>query len=151
GQQEEGNKAERDRWKKYAATTAANFTIHWISQAWPTAPRRTRQSSASTPSEETNDDDSPAAGDTVNAVDAVGLSGPQSGIRADKKDASNSLLATAADLARVAPDFLRMVLAAAAGQMERSGHASSSGLDAELEAIKGFIDRHQNEAAEARL
>lgn len=33
-----GNKAERDKWKKYAATTAANFTIHWISQAWPLAP-----------------------------------------------------------------------------------------------------------------
>jgi adenosylhomocysteine nucleosidase len=46
----EGNKAERDRWKKYAATTAANFTIHWISQAWLLAPRPTKRSGSSAPS-----------------------------------------------------------------------------------------------------
>ena len=51
-QHEEGNKAERDRWKKYAATTAANFTIHWISHGWPTPPRRTTRSPASKPSDD---------------------------------------------------------------------------------------------------
>ena len=57
----EGNKAERDKWKKYAATTAANFTIHWISQAWPLAPRPTRRSGSSAPSEDVDEDYPPSA------------------------------------------------------------------------------------------
>jgi nucleoside phosphorylase len=54
----EGNKAERDKWKRYAATTAANFTVHWIARAWPLAPRRTTRSD-STAAPEGEDDDDP--------------------------------------------------------------------------------------------
>lgn len=56
----EGYKAERDKWKRYAATTAANFTVHWISRAWPLAPRSNKGSGSTPPSEEGEDDDSAA-------------------------------------------------------------------------------------------
>jgi len=34
-QSPDGNKAERDLWKNYAAATAAEFTIYWIVRGWP--------------------------------------------------------------------------------------------------------------------
>jgi nucleoside phosphorylase len=34
----EGNKAERDQWKKYAAAAAARFTVHWMLTSWPILP-----------------------------------------------------------------------------------------------------------------
>jgi nucleoside phosphorylase len=43
----DGNKAERDLWKRYAATTAAEFTIHWIVRGWPLPPARTRRAPTS--------------------------------------------------------------------------------------------------------
>lgn len=57
----EGNKAERDKWKRYAATTAANFTVHWISRAWPLAPTPTRRSGSTAPPEDVDGDDPPGA------------------------------------------------------------------------------------------
>jgi nucleoside phosphorylase/tetratricopeptide (TPR) repeat protein/transcription elongation GreA/GreB family factor len=146
----EGNKLERDKWKKSAATTAANFTVHWISQAWPIAPRPTRR--APSDSEDADDDDPPGGKRPSSApvIDAHLPPGPPSTIKAALSDSLGSLPVTA-DLARVTPDLLRLLLAAAVGQMERAGHAGPSSLDTELEAIKGAIDRHQIEVAEARL
>jgi nucleoside phosphorylase/tetratricopeptide (TPR) repeat protein len=153
-QHEEGNKAERDKWKRYAATTAANFTIHWISQAWPTPPRRTRRLSSSASSEEVDDNESPSGALDKPAAREIeptaSTRAPQPGIRIDFNEMSGSPLA-AAELARVAPDLLRIMLAATTGPIDPSGNTSPSALDTELEAIKGAIDRHQLEVAEARL
>lgn len=67
----EGNRAERDKWKRYAATTAANFTVHWISRAWPLAPRPTKRPKSSAPSEDGDDGDPPGAPSV--ASDAAGM------------------------------------------------------------------------------
>ena len=48
-QSAEGNKAERDVWKRYAAATAAEFTVHWILHGWPVPPARGRRGSAREP------------------------------------------------------------------------------------------------------
>lgn len=57
----EGNKAERDQWKLYAATTAANFTVHWIARAWPLAPRPKGRSGTSSGPDAEDGGDPPGA------------------------------------------------------------------------------------------
>lgn len=57
----EGNKAERDTWKKYAAAVAANFTVHWIKRGWPAPPaiRRAARTSGTKPPDVGDDDQPP--------------------------------------------------------------------------------------------
>jgi nucleoside phosphorylase/transcription elongation GreA/GreB family factor/predicted negative regulator of RcsB-dependent stress response len=151
---DEGNKAERDLWKRYAAAVAANFTIHWIAHGWPIQPRRTRRSTASRPPEE--DDDPPPAdapaplAAATNVTPAASASSPDSSIWLGFLGAV-SHLEVPADFSRAAPELIRMVLAAASGQLERSNQPASSAADAELELIKAKIDGHELEVAESKL
>ncbi|MDB5308651.1 MAG: hypothetical protein JWO38_2853 [Gemmataceae bacterium] len=45
----EGNKEERDTWKRYAAAVAASFTVQWITRAWPVPARRPPRASTTLP------------------------------------------------------------------------------------------------------
>lgn len=149
----EGNKAERDTWKKYAASTAARFTTHWISRGWPYPPRRTKKPASARSTEEDDDPPPPSPAPRKSAVRPISKVALTDGV-----DSSNwlgfegiSSQSIPTEFRRITPELFRMALAAISGQSDRAGSPQASALDAELEVVKSAIDRHQPELAEAKL
>ncbi len=152
----EGNKAERDTWKKYAAIVAANFTIHWINRGWPVAPaRRATRPSSSTP---------PSGGADSQCLPAAVKRPEPSSVEFDpfagKTDSSIWLGYTPtltpkansnATYSMGEPVAEQAVLGAIAERVEKTASVPASAFDQELEIIQLNIDQYQIDVAEAKL
>ncbi|MFO0850785.1 MAG: hypothetical protein U0871_19845 [Gemmataceae bacterium] len=150
----EGNKAERDTWKKYAAAVAANFTVHWIKRGWPVPPaRRAGRAPATKPPA---DDGDPPPSTAIARVDANAVEFDPFATTADSSVWLGFLrsLAPGGDgspgASRGGSPAWGAVLRAITERLDGAAPPAST-VDTELELIKTHLDRHETEVAETKL
>lgn len=136
----DGNKEERDTWKKYAAAVAARFAVHWIKHGWPIPPAQRSSQSSDSRLTANDDSDLPPL--------AVPDSRDQMTIRVGPFAKTGGTPETHIPSGTLS---LRSMQAILPGYQGGGDSAGATALDTELELIKTHIEKHETEVAETKL